>query len=57
MQRYVYDAWLRMAQVHDALGNADRAAELRAKARALFTKFNETYWNEAEGFYAFTLDG
>ena len=57
LQGYVYDAWLRMAQIYEALGRTDRAAELRAKAGVLFTKFNETFWNEAEGFYAYTLDG
>ncbi len=33
LQGYVYDAWLRMAEVYDALGKPDRAAALRAKAR------------------------
>ncbi len=34
-----------------------RAALLTAKADALFTRFNAAFWNEAEGFYAFCLDG
>jgi glycogen debranching enzyme len=46
-----------MAKIYEALGRADSAAELRAEAGALFRKFNETFWNEAEGFYAYTLDG
>jgi len=57
LQGYVYDAWLRMAQIYDALNRTDRADELRRKAAALFKKFNEAFWNEAEGFYAFALDG
>ncbi len=57
LQGYVYDAWLRMAQVYDALGNPGRAEELRAKAATLFGRFNDAFWNEAEGFYAYTLDG
>jgi glycogen debranching enzyme len=57
LQGYVYDAWLRMAQVYDALKKPDRAAELRRKAAVLFEAFNATFWNEGEGFYAFTLDG
>ncbi|MGH6878584.1 MAG: amylo-alpha-1,6-glucosidase, partial [Rhizomicrobium sp.] len=57
MQGYVYDAWLRMAQVYDALGKADRAGELRAKAARLFDRFNDAFWNEKDGFYAFGLDG
>jgi glycogen debranching enzyme len=56
LQGYVYDAWLRMAQIYEALDNDDRAAKLRRKAAVLFEKFNETFWNEAEGFYAYALD-
>ena len=36
LQGYVYNAWVRMAEVFDALGKPDRAQELRAKAAALF---------------------
>jgi glycogen debranching enzyme len=57
LQGYVYDAWLRMAQIYEALENNDRAARLRHKAAALFKKFNETFWSETEGFYAYALDG
>jgi glycogen debranching enzyme len=57
LQGYVYDAWLRMAQIYDALDDGDRASKLRRKAQALFQRFNETFWNEAEGFYAYALDG
>jgi glycogen debranching enzyme len=48
LQGYVYDAWVRMAQVYDALDRPDRARDLRAKAASLFEKFNATFWNEAE---------
>jgi glycogen debranching enzyme len=57
LQGYVYDAWQRMAQVFDALGNEARARDLRAKAASLFRRFNETFWDEDSGFYAFALDG
>ena len=57
LQGYVYDAWLRMAEVYDALARPDRARALRAKAAALFEKFNATFWNEDEGYYAYMLDG
>ncbi|HEX4261141.1 MAG TPA: glycogen debranching N-terminal domain-containing protein [Acetobacteraceae bacterium] len=57
LQGYVYDAWQRMAEIYDALGNADRATALRQKAAALFKRFNEVFWDEASGFYAFCLDG
>ena len=57
LQGYVYDAWLRMAEIYDELGRADRAAALVDKAAVLFRKFNETFWDEETGFYAFMLDG
>ena len=57
LQGYVYDAWVRMAEVFDALGKPDRAKTLRQKAAALFAKFNETFWDEEAGFYAYMLDG
>jgi glycogen debranching enzyme len=57
LQGYVYDAWLRMAEVFDELGKPDSAADLRAKAAALFKRFNEAFWDEELGFYAFALDG
>ena len=57
LQGYVYDAWRRMAQIYDVLSNAPRADELRGKAARLFERFNEAFWDEASGFYAYALDG
>src|SRR5215813_6772473 len=57
LQAYVYVAWLRMAEVFDELGKPGRAGELRTKAAALFKRFNEAFWDEELGFYAFALDG
>ena len=57
LQGYVYDAWLRMAQVFEALGKPARARALRKKAKTLFDRFNDAFWDEASGFYAFCLDG
>jgi glycogen debranching enzyme len=57
LQGYVHDAWLRMAEVFEALENPDRAAELREKARQLYERFNDVFWDEAGGFYAYCLDG
>ena len=48
---------LRMAEIYDELGNKRRANLLRKKATALFEKFNEDFWDEQSGFYAFALDG
>jgi glycogen debranching enzyme len=57
LQGYVYDAWLRMAEIFDELGKPDRAGELRQKAETLFKRFNDAFWDEESGFYAFALDG
>ena len=57
LQGYVHRAWLGMAEIFDALGKPDRAQGLRAKARALFDRFNEAFWDEELGFYAYALDG
>ncbi|MEO8926417.1 MAG: glycogen debranching N-terminal domain-containing protein [Caulobacteraceae bacterium] len=57
LQGYVYDAWLRMAQIFDALGRKARARALRKKAKDLFERFNDAFWDEASGYYAFALDG
>src|ERR1700675_126566 len=57
LQGYVYDAWLRMAEIYDELDNTRRAHALRRKAAALFKKFNEAFWDEESGFYAYALDG
>ena len=57
LQGYVYDSWQRMAEVYEALGKPDRAAALRAKAKTLYERFNEVFWDEAAGIYAYCLDG
>lgn len=57
LQGYVFDAWLRMAEIFDVLGKQGRARELRAKAARLFKQFNEAFWDEDSGFYALALDG
>jgi glycogen debranching enzyme len=57
LQGYVYDAWLRMAEIYDELDDKRSANRLRKKAAALFKKFNEEFWDEEFGFYAYALDG
>ncbi|MCC6718199.1 MAG: amylo-alpha-1,6-glucosidase [Acetobacteraceae bacterium] len=57
MQGYAYAAWSGMAEIFAALGRPDRAAELTRRAAALYNRFNDTFWNEEDGFYAFALDG
>jgi glycogen debranching enzyme len=57
LQGYVYDAWLRMAEIYDELANKRRANALRKKAAVLFKDFNEVFWDEQSEFYAYALDG
>jgi glycogen debranching enzyme len=57
LQGYVYDAWLRMAQIYDELDNKRAANRLRKKAAILFERFNEVFWDEKSSFYAYALDG
>lgn len=56
LQGYVFDAWMRMVEVFTALGEEDQAAELLTKATQLRTRFEERFWCEDIGFYAFALD-
>lgn len=56
LQGYVFDAWLRSAELFDALGEQDTARELRAKAWKLQTAFEDRFWCEDLGFYALALD-
>jgi glycogen debranching enzyme len=57
LQGYVYDAWLRMAEIYDELDNKRGANRLRKKAAILFKRFNEAFWDERSDFYAYALDG
>ncbi len=56
LQGYVFDAWMRMAEIFTHLDDGARAAELRGKAAALRDRFEAAYWCEDIGFYALTLD-
>ena len=57
LQGYVFDAWTRMAEVFDALGQPDRAAALRAKAQALADRFDAAFWDDGFGGFVYALDG
>jgi glycogen debranching enzyme len=57
LQGYVYNAWLGLAEIFDALGRSERGQQLREKAAALFDRFNAAFWDEELGFYAYALDG
>src|SRR5262245_22887775 len=56
LQGYVFDAWMRMSELFDALDEADRAQELRRRAADLQQRFEERFWCEDIGCYAFALD-
>jgi len=56
LQGYVFDAWMRMGEVFEALGEAERAASLRRKAAALQQQFEEHFWCEELSCYAYALD-
>ena len=57
LQGYTYDAWLRMADACDYFDEAERANRLRQKARDLQQKFEDLFWCDDTGFYAYALDG
>jgi glycogen debranching enzyme len=57
LQGYTYDAWLRMAEAFQCFGDETLARSLRKKAAALRQKFEELFWCEETGFYAYALDG
>ena len=56
LQGYVYDAKTRMAEAFQALGDNDKAKALQQQAETLKRNFNEKFWIEAEGCYAYGLD-
>jgi len=56
LQGYVYDAKLRMAALYDGLARSADADRLRKEAETLRARFNEAFWLEDEGIYAFGLD-
>ena len=58
LQGYVYDAWQRMAEVFDALGNSSRA-QRTARQRQLRCSATSTKHSgmRSSGFYAYALDG
>jgi glycogen debranching enzyme len=56
LQGYVFDAWLRMVEVFDALREPERANTLRRKAADLRERFEARFWCEEIGSYAYGLD-
>ena len=56
LQGYTYDAWLRMADAFDYFHESERAGRLRRKAWDLRQKFEDLFWCDDTGFYAYALD-
>ena len=56
LQGYVYDAKRRMAEVFQVLGDEQRTKDLLRQADALKQRFNQVFWMEQEGCYAYGLD-
>jgi glycogen debranching enzyme len=56
LQGYVYDAKTRMAEVFQVLGDKARAQALLQQAETLKRNFNQVFWMEDEGCFAYGLD-
>jgi glycogen debranching enzyme len=56
LQGYVFDAWLRMAEVFEVLDERGLPDQLRRKAADLERRFEEAFWCDDVGFYAYCLD-
>src|SRR5499433_2613575 len=57
LQGYVFDAKLRAADGYEYLGEVERAARLRKEAADLQQRFEDRFWCEDIGYYAYALDG
>ena len=56
LQGYVYAAKTRMAELFAHLGRKEESRRLESEAERLKRSFNERFWLEDMGFYAFALD-
>ena len=57
VQAYVFAAWNSADFIFHSLGDEDRAARYRDKARDLYERFNRVFWRDALDSYALALDG
>lgn len=57
LQGYVFDAKRRAAEGSEYFGDSDLAAKLRREAAELQQRFEERFWCEDLGYYAYALDG
>ncbi len=56
VQGYTYAAYKTMADLLDLVGDTHEAGHLRARAKALYDKFNDVFWDEQMGGYVMALD-
>ena len=56
LQGYAYDAKLRMAELYAIMGDPEQGAMLLTQAQALKTAFNDAFWMQDEGCFAYGLD-
>jgi glycogen debranching enzyme len=57
LQGYVFDAKLRLADACDYFGDHPLAARLRKESAELRERFEQRFWCEDIGYYAYALDG
>lgn len=57
LQGYVFDAKRRVADAAESFGDPGLAAKLRQEAADLQQRFEERFWCEDLGYYAYALDG
>lgn len=57
LQGYVFDAKVRLAKAVEYFGDSQLAARLRKEAAELQQRFEEHFWCEDIGYYAYALDG
>jgi glycogen debranching enzyme len=56
VQGYYYDALMKMAEIYKILGYSEKVGGLVNHAINLRDRFNESFWVESEGYYAFGLN-
>ena len=57
VQGYTYSALINAAEAYRTVGEFDYAKHLYQRAGLLKKRFNEEFWMENEGFFAYALDG
>ncbi|MGH7231341.1 MAG: amylo-alpha-1,6-glucosidase [Nitrospiraceae bacterium] len=57
LQGYVFDAKQRLAEAAEYFGDSAWADQLRREAAALQARFEERFWCDDVGYYAYALDG